>query len=94
LVIRERFLKQITSLPGCYLETMKTFAARPNPAFKIAQPLPLWPVASSAGNGSHAAGAAGLFPTQAIAIPEALDLAQCAMPEKRAGNPIARSATN
>jgi hypothetical protein len=73
---------------------MKTFATKPNPAFKIAQPLPLWPVASSTENSSQMPGAAGLFLTQATAFPEAMDLAQCAMPEKRAGNPTAHSATN
>ncbi len=70
---------------------MKTFAARPNPAFKIAQPLPAWPVARSDRNGGSTAREAGLFQTQAPAFPKTREFAAGASPGQRLSNLSVRS---
>ncbi|NOS71883.1 MAG: hypothetical protein HOP33_18375 [Verrucomicrobia bacterium] len=62
---------------------MKTFATKANPAFKMAQPLPSWPVivtgrAECAAAVSHARS----FRTHVAAPQEAFGLELCAMPTK------------
>jgi hypothetical protein len=77
----ERFLKQIASLPGYYLETMKRLVKRINPAFTVVQPLPLWPVTITPPTSFPAGDRQSAAPQPAV-LPETLPVTLCALPAR------------
>jgi hypothetical protein len=77
----ERFLKQIASQPGYYLETMKRLVKRINPAFTVVQPLPLWPVTITPPT-SFPAGDRQSAAPQPTTLPETLPVTLRALPAR------------